>query len=211
MSANHSASAQLGFDALITEADSANAQQRFDRETAHLPSTLDDAMPYFWLLIRQHHAAMLEADHDRVFALRAEAHTLALKLNQGNPGILASEDAPGCMLERLTAAPADVLPLWGQKAEFVIDVRGMTVRIELDGVFGIGASIAFWPGFAAHVVEPDRPFLSETGYHSFLGITAAPVPSLLPREFAEKVVSAYVQNQLKGKLVPVHVRYRGDA
>lgn len=211
MSTNHPAPEQLGFDTLIAEADSANARQRFECEIAHLPSVFDEAVPYFRLLIRQHHAAMLEADHDRVFALRAEAHALAVKLNQGNPGILASTDAPGCMLERLMAATADVLPLWGQQAEFVINVRGMTVRIKLDGLFGIGASIMFWPGFAAHAVDLRRSFLSETGYRSFLGLTAAPVPSLLPQEFAEKVVCAYVQNELEGKLVAIQARYRGDA
>lgn len=211
ISTDHPDSAQLGFDALIAEADSANARQRFHRNAAHLPSTLENAIPHFRLLIRQHHAAMLEADHDRVFALRGEARSLALKLNRGNPGILASADAPGRVLERISAAPEDVLPLWGQKAEFVIDVRGMTVRIAMEGVFGIGARTMFWPGFSAHAVEFNRPFLRETGYRSFLGIAAEPSPSILPQEFAEKVVSAYVQNQLKGKPVPIAARYRGDA
>jgi len=202
---------QLGFDGLIAEADSANARQRFDRETAHLPSAFDEAVPYFRLLIRQHHAAMLEGNVRSVFDLRAEARSLARKLNDGNPGILASEDAPGRVLERLTSAPAGVLPLWGQKAAFEIAVRGMKICVRLDGLFGIGTGAFFWPGFAAHAVELDRPFFSETGYRSFLGIAAESCAAILPQEFAEKVVSGYVQEELKGKLVPIHARYRGDA
>jgi len=211
MSTNHPASEQLGFDALIAEADSANARQRFDRDTAHLPSELDEAAGYFRLLIRQHHAAMLEANVRGVFALRSQARALARKLGNGDPGFLANEDAPGCVLERLTAASAGTLPLWGQKAAFEIDVNRMKVCIKLEGLLGIGASVMFWPGFAAHAVDFERPFLSETGYRSFLGIAAEPYACVLPQEFAEKVIAAYVRTELKGKLAPIHQRYRGAA
>jgi len=50
----------------------------------------------------------------------------------------------------------------------------MRARIELDGIFGITGSICFWPGFSARAVDYDRPFLSQTGYRSFLGIYADP-------------------------------------
>ncbi|WP_188773329.1 hypothetical protein [Novosphingobium endophyticum] len=77
------------------------------------------------------------------------------------------------------------------------------MRIELEGVFGIGASFGYWPGFSAHVVDSDKPFLSATGYRSFLGIHADPTPQLSPDDFAVKVIAGYVERELRGKLVAV--------
>jgi hypothetical protein len=77
----------------------------------------------------------------------------------------------------------------GQTGEFIIEHEGMRVRFELNGLFGIGSSVGFWPGFAAHAVDPDKPFLSQTGYRSFLGIHADPAPGLLPVEFVSRVIA----------------------
>lgn len=87
----------------------------------------------------------------------------------------------------------------------------MQVRIEIDGVFGIGASIGYWPGFSTHAVAFDQPFLSETGYRSFLGIHADVEAGLLPDEFVRRVVAAYVRRELKGRLVSIEERYRKAA
>ncbi|GAB4363606.1 MAG: hypothetical protein Kow0060_20440 [Methylohalobius crimeensis] len=42
-------------------------------------------------------------------------------------------------------------------------------------MFGIGSTAFYWLGFSAHAVEFDKPFLSSTGYRSFLGVHADPV------------------------------------
>lgn len=199
---------QLGFDALIADAEGANRARRFERETGHLPDTMDEAVPYMRMLIRQHHAAMFDAHVNQALALREEGHRLALRLNGGEPGILASDDASGCVLERRTAAAPDNVPLWGQSGEFTLSVKNMQVRIEMDGMFGIGAKFQYWPGFAARVVVEDRPFLSETGYRSFLGIHAEPEAGLTVDEFVGKVIAAYVARELKGRLVGVSPRWR---
>ncbi len=200
--------AQLGFDALLSAAAEDNRKRETLRETAHLPGTMADAIPYHRLLIRQHHAAILAADAGKVAQLRREAKRLAVRLNDGEPGILAHPDAPGCALARETAAAPGTVPLWGQDGSFIVEVSGMRVRIALDGLFGIGGSIQFWPGFAAHAVDPDRPFISETGYRSFLGIHAAPVPELTPDAFAAKVIAAHIERALKGRLHPIAAQYR---
>jgi hypothetical protein len=200
--------AQLGFDALLTAAAEDNRKRKTERETAHLPGTMEEAIPFYRLIIRQHHAAILAADAGKVTQLRREAKQLALRLNDGDPGILARPDAPGYVLARETAAPSGAVPLWGQDGDFVITVGKMRVRIELDGLFGIASSVAFWPGFAAHAVDDDRPFISETGYRSFLGIHAAPVPDLTPDEFAAKVIAAHIERELKGRLRTIAPRYR---
>jgi hypothetical protein len=117
------------------------------------------------------------------------------------------------VLARESAAAPGAVPLWGQIGEFIITVDGMKVRIELDGLFGIGGRFIYWPGFSAHAVDYDRPFLSETGYRSFLGIHAEPVPGLTPDAFTGKVIAAYVARGLKGRLGAIEPRYRksGDA
>jgi hypothetical protein len=208
MSGRSHESGQLGFEALLSAAEEDNRRRRFERETAHLPGRMDEALPFYRELIRRHDRAMKAAAVDETMGLREEAHKLALRLNDGEPGILAGPDAPGNLLARETAAPSGAVPLWGQEGAFVITAGSMQVRIEIDGMFGIGCSSGFWPGFSAHAVEADRPFLSETGYRSFLGIYAEPVPDLTPEDFAQKVIEDYVARSLKGRLVAIGDEYR---
>jgi len=192
--------AQLGFDDFLSEADTINKAVAFERTHGHLPGTMEEALPFYCDLTQKHHAAMLAADHDTVMALREEASKLALKLNDGEPGILASPDAPGCRLASLSAAPDGAVPLWGQAGRFIIEVNAMRVHIDMDGIFGIGAGFMPWMNFSANAVEWDKPFLSETGYRSFMGLHAALVPGLSPDAFAREVIGGYVKRELKGKL-----------
>jgi hypothetical protein len=84
---------------------------------------MDKAIPFYRLLLRQHHAAMLAANVDEALRLREEAENLALKLNDGEPGILASDDAPGCVLQNRTAAANGAIPLWGRAGDFIIAAK----------------------------------------------------------------------------------------
>ena len=205
---NMHASPQLGFDTLLDTAETANRAYQFKRQTAHLPDTKQEAIPFYRLLLKQHHAAMMAADVDKVMSLREEAHLLALHLNDGEPGILAHDDAPGCVLERRCAATPGDVPVWGQRGEFIITVKSCRIRITLDGIFGIGGTAFFWPGFAAHAVDSDKPFLTATGYRSFLGIHAEAVPDLTPDIFSARVIGAYLEKECTGKLVAISPRYR---
>ncbi len=205
---NHSSTAQLGFDALLADADSDNRAREFERETGYLPDSYDEAVPFYRSLIERNHAAMLAADMAETTRLHDEARKLALRLNGGDGGILAHENAPGYVLARETAAPSGTVPLWGQTGDFIVRIGDMRVRIELDGMFGIGSGFSFWPGFSAHAVDRDRPFLSQTGYRSFLGIYAEPQEDLTPDLFTQKIIAAYVDRDLNGKLVTIDEKYR---
>ncbi|MEM8821411.1 MAG: hypothetical protein AAGE90_18120 [Pseudomonadota bacterium] len=198
---------QLGFDALLTDAETENRNRVFARESAHLPATLDEAIPCCRGLIEKNHAAMLAADAPETRRLHEEARHLASKVNGGNPGILADEQAPGSVLARETAAKPGAVPLWGQTGDFVVEVAGMAVRVEMEGLFGIGSGWGFWPGFSVHAVHLDQPFLSETGYRSFLGIHADPRPGMTPDTFAVWIIETYVARELGGKLVRIAERY----
>lgn len=200
--------AQLGFDDLLADTDKANEQAAFEKQCGYLPATIEDALPFLRDLIGKHHAAMLAADGETAMKLRDEAHKLALRLNKGEPGILAGPDAPGCMLARLTLADPETVPLWGQGGSFVIEAAGMRVRIELDGLYGIGASFSPWMNFGAHAVDWEKPFFSETGYRSFLGIHAELVPGMTPDRFAGEVIEAHVKRNLKERLVAIKKDHR---
>jgi hypothetical protein len=202
--------AQLGFDSLLIDAEAVNRAHRFEKAHGHLPGTMKEAVPFYRDLIDRHHSSMLDGDHDTVIEIRGEASKLALKLNRGNPGILAGPEAPGCMLALLTAAPDGVVPLWGQDGSFIIETNGMPVRIELEGMFGIGACYMPWLNFSAHAVDWNKPFLSETGYRSFMGLNTALVPGLTPEQFAVEVIASHVRRKLKGKPVAIDSRYRPE-
>ena len=191
---------QLGFDDLLRSADADNQSRRVERDTAPLPGAMDEALPLYRLLLRRHHAAMLDANVAQAMRLREQARKLALKLNGGEGGILADDDAPGCVLARKSAAVPDTVPLWGQTGEFMLDVCGMRIRVAFDGIFGIAGSVCYWPGFAVHAVDLDKPFLSQTGYRRFLGIHAEPQAGLVPDHFAAGVIQAHVDRELKGAL-----------
>lgn len=199
---------QLGFDSLLIEAETVNRQAALEKRFGHLARTMDEALPLYRDMIKRHHAAMLAGDAQTALQLREEAHDLAQRLNNGEPGILTGPDAPGCMLECLAGAEDGIVPLWGQTGSFIIEVQSMSVRIEMDGIFGIGAQYSPWMNFSAHAVDWDKPFLSETGYRSFLGLQAELVPGLTPDTFASKVIGAHVQKELKGRLRDISPQYR---
>jgi len=200
--------AQLGFDGLLASAEAENQTRQIARESAHLPGTMDEALPFYRALIERHHAAMLAADTEQVMQLRDEAHRLAVKLNNYEPGICADDDSPGCVLDQETRAADGSVPLWGQSGSFEITCKGMRVRIEMDGMFGIGAHYIPWLGFAARAIDFDKPFLSETGFRSFLAPSGELVPGLTPDAFAVELIAAHVAKDCKGKILTIKPEYR---
>lgn len=194
---------QLGFDALLQEADQDNAAAAFDRETAHLPQQWEEALAFHKTQIAEHHAAMLANDFDVALRIRSEAHLLARKLNHGKAGILAGDDSPGCRLDGAARAEDGTPPLWGQSGVFDIQTSGLTARIEMGGMFGIGATAMPFLGLSARAVDPAKPFLSNTGYRSFLGVSVEPWQGITPEVFAKAVIEAFVANDLKGRLVRI--------
>lgn len=201
---------QLSFDRLLATADRDNKNHQLEIAYGHLPTTIEAAIPLLQDIIERHNDRMLAGDGERVALLREEARNLAFKLNNYEPGILADEDAPGCLLERLTAAKQGTVPLWGQSGSFEVAVAGMRVAIEMDGVFGIGATSMSWLGFAARALDWDRPFFSETGYRSFLGVGGALQSGYTPDAFVAKIIVAHVRNELKGKFVAIKQEYRPE-
>src|SRR5579862_3357948 len=93
-----------------------------EQETAHLPATMEEAIPYYRKLIERHNEAMLAGDVEKTMAIREEAGELAYKVNGGDAGIKGGPDAPAYVLERATAAAPGTIPMWGQTGDFTITV-----------------------------------------------------------------------------------------
>ena len=195
---------QLGLTALLGEAEAENRARRFALATAHLPNSLREGIAYFRGLLRRHHAAVLAGDENSAKRLQGEAALLALKLNGGERGYLADEKAAGCILRRRTAARAGVVPLWGQVGSFTFEACSIPVRIEMRGLFGVCG----YASFNAHAVDPDRPFLSETGYRSFITYGPGGRPGLTVDAYAQRCIEQHVRGELRGRLLPIAPRYR---
>jgi hypothetical protein len=74
--------------------------------------------------------------------------------------------------------------------------------------FGIGSTFCLFPCFYARAVDLDRPFLSETGFRSFLDVSGQLVPGLTTEDFAREAIAAHVRQELKGRLLPIEARQR---
>jgi hypothetical protein len=187
----------FGFDAMEEE-----------RRTAHLASDIDTGIAQYRGMLEKHNAAMLAGDEKAAMDIRKEANRLAVKLNGGETGILGGRDAPSYRLMDGTAAARGSVPMWGQQGELDIKVGDVPVHIKMDGMLGICQSMSLWPGFSANVIAPDKPFLSETGYRSFIGVHGDAAPGTTPDEFARDVIAAHIRGECKGKLRTVKQEYR---
>jgi hypothetical protein len=178
--------------------------------TSHLPSNIEHAIAYYRDLIQQYHVAILTANFLHAQHLNDDAHDLAVKLNAGQPGIMAHENAPVYVLQRATEGPIGSIPLWGQTGDFVVEPQtGLRVRIKMDGIFGIGADPV--PGFSAHVVDRARPFISATGYRSFLGFgRTLSDPGVTVDVYVCDAIHTHIAGELKGRLPYLDAKYRSD-
>lgn len=199
---------QLGFDALLAEADTLNIANAFAKQTEHLPDTMDAAIPFHQAQIEHHHQAMLECRFDDAIAIREDAHLLARKLNGNQYGILADDNAPGCILARACAADTNAMPLWGQDGSFIINHGDIPIRIEIEGMFGVCATYMPYARFSAHAVDMTKPFISETGYRCFLGCSVEAEMGMTPKDFVSRLLEHFIRDDLKGKLVAIDKRYR---
>lgn len=199
---------QLGFDALLETAAQDNTARAFEKETTHLPSDWAEATAYHRDQIDRHHEAMLANDFEVAMEIRNDAYLLAKKLNGSEPGILAGENAPGCVLARKAAAECGCIPLWGQSGVADVQAAGMALNVEMTGMFGIGATAMPYLGFSVRAVDLSKPFLSETGYRSFLGVSVAPEAGMTTADFVCRVVEIHVAEELKGKLLHIAPQFR---
>ena len=205
---------QLGFDNLLYEGTVSNEMHQLKAKYPGLPSTWDDAIPYHHKLIDRCHTAFLAADVDEINRVYDEAEALADLLQhiaKGYTSGILAPDGSGTRLATATRALPGIVPHWGQEGDFIIEAAGMRVRMDTDGIFGIATRFVILPGFGAHAVDYDKPFLSETGFRSFIGYRADLEAGMTVDVFAKSLIEYHVKNALKGKLLAIEQKYRERA
>lgn len=196
--------AQLGLFGAgeLAEADARSHAGRQRRRLAHLPTGWDEGLAAFRALLGRYDAAVRRRDPEAAFAEVRLSRDMAVAMMGGDRGILAGPESVGCRLRAATAAPPGTEPTWGQAAAFVVVLAdGMRVGVETDGVMGMCADRGF--SASANVVDLDAPFLSETGYRSFLGLTQWPDADEEPASYWRRCFEAHVAGELKGKPVRI--------
>lgn len=132
-----------------------------------LPDTMEAAIPVYRGLIERYHAAVIAGDFTLAEKIEDEADDLAAHLNGDTRMGMGVQGGVCDQLAEATAAEKNAVPQWGQRGEFIIEAAGCRVRIEQHGMLDLGGMGL--PGFDANIVDLDKPFISETGYRSFIG------------------------------------------
>lgn len=57
--------------------------------------------------------------------------------------------------------------------------------------------------FEARAAHRSKPFISGTGYRSFLGCSATPEVDMTPATFVMRVIAHHVETALGGKLIAI--------
>jgi hypothetical protein len=181
------------------------AEAEFDEKTAHMPSAIDEAIPFYRSIIDRYNTAILSGRPEVAATIEQEARDLAIRLNGGTPcGIKGDPQTAICsVLERSTSAPQKEVPLWGQTGDFTLEVCSCRIRIEFCGLYGICI-----PQFSIHAIDYDRPFISETGFRSFMGYGFdCSVGAVSVESYVRTTIEEYIARDLKSRLVRIEDRY----
>ncbi|MGE3990348.1 MT-A70 family methyltransferase [Pseudorhodoplanes sp.] len=138
----------------VVEKNKLAEEVRKDRLAA-LPSSIDDLCHGYKVAVAQFHEAVLAGDRDREAVALERLDLLQVKANGGDRFGMAVASSDAEALRAGAAAPLGTVPLWGQRGLFRVMVDGTPHLVSYaDDHFGI------------HAEDPDKPFVSETGYRS---------------------------------------------
>lgn len=102
----------------------------------------------------------IEAIADHLFGLDPDADLFGRGVPPKGNGMFSCLHGARTWLMGRLAAPDGVVPMFGQPGRCLIEILGCRVDFRYEGLFGIC-------GGGAHVVDLDKPFISDTGYQSF--------------------------------------------
>nr|BCT99929.1 hypothetical protein [uncultured bacterium] len=130
---------------------------------AELPTDRDDLLAAAVAAVVEIDAAIMRGDGAAAEAASDRYEAIIWTMNGGTrTGCMAGHDAPGQVIERHCAAVPGEVPLWGQRGQFLVTDGDMRALVEYE----TGYSGPLGAHFQFHVIDLDRPFISETGYRS---------------------------------------------
>lgn len=135
---------------------------RIEALAAALPTDTEGRRVALIEAANAYHAAIIAGDEPARRAADERALVVLVALNDGELfGFAVRDKAPDLMLNDCAAQPGTV-PTWGQRGEFILTVDAMRVRVTFDP--HLGRSMPAHIGL--HVVDPGKPFISDTGFWS---------------------------------------------
>jgi hypothetical protein len=155
---------------------------REERDAEALPEDIEQLIELYRATLAERHAAALAVDKEAASKLGRMLDLLQMKANGGKSFGMATDESAAERLRKAAAAPIGTVPMWGQRGVFQIDVDGTPYLCSHDETCS----------FAVHAVDPDKPFISNTGYMSL-----APM--------AEMAFGVTVEDQFRG-YISEHVR-----
>lgn len=145
------------------------------------------------------HAAVLACDDAAAEAAGDRYDAAVWKLNGGdNFGCRdrSNPEAGGILADEHNRAAPGTVPMWNQCGEFLITVNGIRAVVVVGDGFGrLRVSMSF------HVVDRDKPFISETGYRSHFDTARGGMT-------VDEVATAVFTALLAEKRIPLDPKYR---
>jgi N6-adenosine-specific RNA methylase IME4 len=151
-----------------------------------LPADLAGLTAAYGAAIDLHHDAVMREDAEAAHAQRERMDAILFKANDCSDFGVGSNDAPTSVF-RANWAPVGTIPKWGQVGQFIVEHRD------------VRAIICFGAHEGIHAVDFNRPFPSETGFHS---IGAVRTPGMTVEDYGRAMLDgalAYVPGGGKGK------------
>lgn len=129
------------------------------RMLAVLPDDLDQLVLLYGKELAARHDAIIRnseiefAIHDRGLEL------LEMKANGGTEFGSATEKSPAEQLRKRNMAAVGEVPMWGQRGVFALDAHNVPHIVQSSESYNL----------SVHAVDPKLPFISSTGFRSFVG------------------------------------------
>lgn len=161
-----------------------------------LPASDSDLLRAGRDAIMAYDAAIIAEAEMNADAARARYEAVLWKLNGRTYfASYGSGDAAGYRLAEFCAAAPGEPGRWGQACEFSVEAKGMHAILEARGGFSLGGGLSF----NVHPEHMDAPFISETGYLSYMSpgiIFGAALPE------AASIWLASLMRDKKPKIMP---------
>ena len=160
------------------------------RAAKGLPDTDEELIERCRELLVEYDATIRLADRGFADDIAAKIEQACIKLNGGEAfGMKCIPDGGMTRMGAALMAPYQSVPMWGQPGIFTIEAHGIPVRVGYSGLFGVTHH-----GFDVTAIEWDKPFLSPTGYRSFLDTywKHRLDPGKTPEDYVKTIVETFM-------------------